>query len=184
MRRPLRLILIYGSARPGRLCDTVARWVAEQTRAHGAFEIDTLDPLAADFPPNTAALGARIGQADAAIVVTPEYNHSYPAPLKALIDSADREWSAKTVAFVAYGGASGGLRAVEHLRNVFAELDAHTLRETVSFAHAWEQFGPDGELRSSSRAPRAMNGLLDRLAWWSDALRAARDAEPVAERAA
>jgi len=56
------------------------------------------------------------------VVVTPEYNHGYPAPLKSLIDSVGREWQAKPVAFVSYGGVSGGLRAVEQLRQVFAKL--------------------------------------------------------------
>ncbi|WP_020181158.1 NAD(P)H-dependent oxidoreductase [Methylopila sp. M107] len=184
MRPPLKLTLIYGSARPGRLCDQVAGWAAAQVRDHGLFELDSLDPLADDFPPNAAALKARIGRSDAILVVTPEYNHSFPAPLKALIDTVEREWSGKSVAFVAYGGVSGGLRAVEHLRNVFAELDAHTLRETVAFARAWERFGPDGALRDPERERKAMAGLLDRLAWWSEALRTARAADLTAERAA
>ena len=181
---PLRLTVIYGSARPGRLCDTVARWVQGRIAEHGGYEVDRLDPLAADFPPNAAALSRRIEQADAFVVVTPEYNHSFPAPLKALIDSVEREWSGKVVAFVTYGGVSGGLRASEHLRQVFAELDAHSLRETVSFAYAWEQFGADGELRAPQRASRAMNGLLDRLGWWAGTLRSAREVDHAGERAA
>jgi NADPH-dependent FMN reductase len=63
----------------------------------------------------------RIAAAEAFVVVTPEYNHGYPAPLKALIDSSGAEWYAKPIAFVSYGGISGGLRAVEQLRLVFGE---------------------------------------------------------------
>lgn len=53
------------------------------------------------------ALPHRIGQADAFVIVTPEYNHGYPAVLKSLIDSVYEEWQAKSVAFVSYGGISG-----------------------------------------------------------------------------
>ena len=42
------------------------------------------------------------------------------------------EWQAKPIGFVSYGGLSGGLRAVEQLRQVFAELHAMTVRDSVS----------------------------------------------------
>ncbi len=88
------------------------------------------------------------------VVVTPEYNHSFPGPLKAAIDRHVTPWQAKPVGFVSYGGISGGLRAVEHLRQVFAELHAVTVRETVSFIWAPRSVrrrrAPD---RSRSAAP-------------------------------
>ena len=109
--------------------------------------------------------------------MTPEYNHGYPAPLKALIDSAGVEWHAKPVAFVSYGGVSGGLRAVEQLRLVFAELHAVTIRDSVS-PGAWEQFDETGALRNPERAHRGMKTLVARLHWWAVALRQARSMAP------
>ena len=97
----------------------------------------------------------RLDAADAFLVVTPEYNHSFPAPLKELVDGYGTEWHAKPVAFVSYGGISGGLRAVEHLRGVFAELHTVGVRDTVSFAGAWKRFGPDGMLRDPAEAELA-----------------------------
>ena len=120
----LRVAILYGSTREGRLCDRIADWIAaEVARQHG-FAIDRIDPLLLELPPRqerndgdaVKALRARIGAADAFVVVTPEYNHGYPAALKQLIDSVSGEWQAKPVAFVSYGGVSGGLRAVEQLR--------------------------------------------------------------------
>ncbi len=67
------------------------------------------------------------------VVVTPEYNHGYPASLKQAIDIPHAEWQRKAVGFVSYGGLAGGMRAVEQLRQVFAELHCTTVRETVSF---------------------------------------------------
>ena len=70
-----------------------------------------------------------IDRADAFVVVTPEYNHSYPASLKQAIDVLNAPWRRKPVAFVSYGGLSGGLRAVEHLRQVFAGTRHHHPRD-------------------------------------------------------
>ncbi|WP_338447078.1 NAD(P)H-dependent oxidoreductase [Pelagerythrobacter marensis] len=180
MTDTLRIGLVYGSARPGRLCDSVAGWVAERVAARGGMAVETIDPAAGH---DEAELIRRIDRADGFIVVTPEYNHSFPAPLKALIDAASSEWHAKPVAFVSYGGISGGLRAVEHLRGVFAELHAVGIRDTVSFAAAWEQFGEDAQLHDPRRAERAMATLLLRFDWWSRALRNARIAQSYGEAA-
>ncbi|HUN85397.1 MAG TPA: NAD(P)H-dependent oxidoreductase [Terracidiphilus sp.] len=166
--------LVYGSTRAGRFCDTVAKWAAAQIAAYAGFILVSIDP--ADLPEKTAQ--ERIAVCDAFVIVTPEYNHGYPAPLKALIDSVGAEWHAKPVAFVSYGGASGGLRAVEQLRLVFAELHAVSVRDSVSFAGAWEQFDSSGALRNPERAQRSMQTMLARLRWWAQALRTARATTP------
>lgn len=116
----------------------------------------------------------RIGNADAFVIVTPEYNHDYPAALKHLIDSIYGKWQAKPVAFVSYGAASGGLRAVEQLRQVFAELHIASMRNTVSFANVWEQFGEHGKLHAPERPEKAMAMILAQLQWWQIALKNAR----------
>src|SRR6185369_6041664 len=164
----IRLGLIYGSTREGRFCDTVAQWVTAQIVSDERFSVEIVDPARMD---GEKPLKAQIGEADAFVLVTPEYNHGYPAPLKALIDSVGVEWHAKPVAFVSYGGISGGLRAVEQLRQVFAELHAVTVRDTVSFASAWEQFDATGGIVAPDRPRRSTATMLWRLYWWAVALR-------------
>jgi NAD(P)H-dependent FMN reductase len=166
--------LVYGSTREGRFCDTVANWAAERIERSGAFVLDLIDP--ASRTDGVADLRRRIDRADAFVVVTPEYNHGYPAPLKSLIDSVGAEWQAKPVAFVSYGGISGGLRAVEQLRLVFAEVHAVAIRDSVSFANAWAQFDAAGGLIAPEAANAAMSTMLARLSWWALALRRAREA--------
>src|SRR5579863_2773353 len=186
MDEKIKVALIYGSARPGRFCDVVAGWAAQQITDHEGFSLDIIDPAveAAGQQPNpqegpaSPTLWQRIAEADAFVVVTPEYNHGYPAPLKSLIDSVGPEWHAKPVAFVSYGGVSGGLRAVEQLRQVFAELHMVTMRDSVSFAGAWEQFDESGRIRHPECHRRSMATMLDRLHWWATALRSARQAVP------
>ena len=77
------------------------------------------------------------------------------------------------MSFVAYGGLSGGLRAVEHLRGVIAEVRAATVRETVSF-HGFP-FNEAGMLDDPAAATAAVTAMMDDLVWWADALRAARE---------
>jgi NAD(P)H-dependent FMN reductase len=148
MSSRIRVALIYGSTWEGRFCDTVAGWVAAEIACRNEYTLDVIDPATLDLPirhqrGHHAAVGALrqcIAEADAFVVVTPEYNRGYPAALKYLIDSVSAQWQAKPVAFVSYGGISGGLRAVEQLRLVFAELHAVTIRDCVSFANAWNKF--------------------------------------------
>lgn len=73
--------------------------------------------------------------------------------------------------FVSYGGVAGGLRAVEQLRLVFAELHAPTMRDTVSFHGAWHRFGPDGQPHDAEGPAGAAKVMLDQLAWWAVTLR-------------
>ncbi len=84
------------------------------------------------------------------------------------------EWQAKPIGFVSYGGISGGLRAVEQLRLVFAELHAVTVQAAVSLPHAWDRFDEQGKLREPRHPDSAAATMLGQLAWWSEALRQAR----------
>ncbi|TGD72804.1 NADPH-dependent oxidoreductase [Mangrovimicrobium sediminis] len=179
----LTLGIIYGSARHGRLCDSVVAWVCDQlAKTAPSLDREILDPASGEveeaiygnYRPSLEALLAKIDRCDAFIVVTPEYNHSYPAPLKALIDCVGLEFAGKPVGFVSYGGLSGGLRAVEHLRNVFAEMHAMSVRTSLAFANANNSFAVDGQPGEALRAARTLEAMLAELVWWATPLKAAR----------
>ena len=176
-----QLTVILGSIREQRFCDTVAKWVYTQLQQHALFEYDVLDirDLAPSYNANETSM-QRLSTADAYLVITPEYNHGYPGLLKTLLDTAGQPWQAKVVAFVAYGGISGGLRAVEQLRQVFAELHVCTMRECISFINAWQQFDANGNLHTPDNANNAMAVLIKRLDWWATALANARADAPYA----
>lgn len=191
---PLKVAVVVGSTREGRFAPTVTNWIVEHIGLHGAFEADVVDlaetPLPTVFPafgqplaPGNeellAAVSPRLAAADAFVVVTPEYNHSFPASLKNAIDWHNKEWHAKPVGFVSYGGVSGGLRAVEQLRTVFAELHAVTIRDSVSFAGAWGKFDEAGRATDPA-CDTAAKTLLDQLAWWALALSEAKAVRPYA----
>ncbi|MFD1332873.1 NADPH-dependent FMN reductase [Methylopila musalis] len=181
MRVPLHIALIYGSARPGRLCDAVGAWTEAEIHRVGGFTTEIVDPR--DALQDEGALRDALARADGFVVVTPEYNHSFAAPLKAVIDAADVEWGAKPVGFVSYGGLSGGLRAVEQLRLVFAELHVVGVSDSVALPDAWDRFDGAGRMTEPERPRRAMGRMLTRLRWWGEALKAARSAQVFTEAA-
>jgi NAD(P)H-dependent FMN reductase len=186
----LRLAVVIGSTRNGRFGPTPASWFAEQARQWGEFEVDVIDLLEARLPDVLSgddetqdpepvrALSPRLATADAFVIVTPVYNHGYPASVKNGIDWFYDEWKAKPVGFVSYGGMGGGLHSVEQLRQVFSELHTVTLRDTISFANFWEQFDSEGRPIDGENASAAAKTLLSQLAWWAHALRDARRKHP------
>ncbi|MFI6560928.1 NADPH-dependent FMN reductase [Streptomyces sp. NPDC050534] len=184
---PLAVTLVVGSNRHGRFGPVVADWLLDRMRDRDDLAVEVVDVADAHLPTTlaptpeaTTALSAvtpKLAAADAFVVLTPEYNHSYPAGLKNLIDWHYTEWRAKPVALVSYGGVSGGLRAVEHLRHVFAELHAVSLRDTVSFHNAGSSFD-GGRLKDPTAADAAAKVMLDQLVWWGRGLREAREKRP------
>jgi NAD(P)H-dependent FMN reductase len=171
---PIRLSIIVGSVRAGRFAPVVAGWFVGRPKQRDELIVDVVDLAEVAVP--SQSFVESIDRADAVVVITPEYNHSFPGPLKTAIDSLGRPWAAQPVGLVSYGGISGGLRAVEALRLVFAELRALTIRETVSFAFAREQFDAHGEPRDPDAVNTAAGVLLDQLGWWARTLREGRAA--------
>lgn len=181
----LRLAVIIGSVREGRFAPTVANWFVGHAEQRDDMDIEVIDlaetPLPVvltDQPGPAAALTQGLAASDAFVVVTPEYNHGYPASLKSAIDWHHEEWQAKPIGFVSYGGLAGGLRAVEQLRPVFAEVHAITVRDTVSFHNAWAAFDAEGQPKDPDGCNAAAKTMLDQLAWWGTVLRDARTAHP------
>lgn len=120
------LQVIIASTRPGRAGKKVADYVVERIGVRDDLAIEVVDLAEVDLPlmdePNhprlrtylhehTRAWSETISRGDAYLIVMPEYNWSYNAPLKNAIDYLHVEWQGKPVALCSYGGISGGLRA-------------------------------------------------------------------------
>lgn len=148
-----RLGIVVGSTRPGRKAAAVAEWVRQTSQRHpdvasGGVEVTLVDlaevalplldePVPAAFATyahdHTRRWAATVASLDALVFVTPEYNHSFPAALKNAIDYLFAEWHHKPAGFVSYGLA-GGVRAVEHLRLVLAEVKAVPISAQVALS--------------------------------------------------
>ncbi|MEO3806878.1 NAD(P)H-dependent oxidoreductase [Nonomuraea sp. B1E8] len=184
----LNVAIIIGSTREGRFGHVVGNWFTAQAKAHGGLQVDVIDLADFDLPvalppglpptPRMAGLSQRLHAADAFVVVTPEYNRSFPASVKNIIDWHYSEWQAKPVGLVSYGGISGGQHAAQALRAVFAELHAVTIRDTVSFVDPWRAFDADGRHVDPAAPERAATTMLGQLVWWARALKTAKSAHP------
>lgn len=191
----LKLQIIIGSTRPTRAADRVAPWVIDRAGAHGGFEVEVLDlrdwplPIFAehlgtigDFQdptysgPIVKRWNQKIGEADAYLVLTPEYNHSIPGVLKNAIDSVFISFAFrnKPLAVVGYsGGIAGGVRAIEHLAQIAIEAELVPLRTAVVIPQVVEAFDVNGK-PNNPITDISLRIALDDLAWWGDALKQAR----------
>jgi len=129
--------VVVGSTRPGRVGAQVAGWVQGRARLMPALQIRLLDLAEVGLPfldeeqhpseraythRHTREWSRQVEALDAVVLVTPEYNSSFPAPLKNALDFLSEEWQRKPVGMVGYGMTSAGTRAVAALAPVVAAL--------------------------------------------------------------
>ncbi|GAB3447974.1 NADPH-dependent FMN reductase [Actinophytocola sediminis] len=181
----LRVAVIIGSTRDGRVGESIGNWFVDAATRRDDVELDVVDLRGFDFPDHypegvTADMReftAAIDRAEGFVVVTPEYNRSFPASLKQAIDFAYDEWHAKPAGFVSYGCRNRGHYAVEALRDVFTELHVMTVRDEVAIdLLALRADGIPGD-----EAEIAVRTMMDQLVWWGTALREARARRPYTE---
>ena len=190
-----KLHIIIGSTRPGRAADLVSPWVIDRARNHGGFDVEVLDlrdwalPMFAetfetvgDFnnptysSPVVRSWNQKIAEADAFLVITPEYNHSVPAVLKNAIDSVFFSFAFrnKPITAVGYsGGIAGGVRAIEHLAQIAVEAEMVPLRTVTVFPQVFQAFSADQQ-PVNPVAEISLRISLDDLKWWSGVLEKAR----------
>lgn len=187
----VRIAIVTGSTRPGRLNESVARWVLEVASRRTDADFELVDIAAYDLPlldePIPPSLGRythshtkrwadTVAAFDAYVFVTPEYNHGIPGALKNAIDFVYAEWNNKAAGFVSYGSA-GGVRAVEHLRAVMAELMIADVRAHVSLS-LFTDFENFSVFKPAARHESEVGTLVDQLIAWGSALRSLRHASP------
>src|SRR6188474_3100336 len=183
----LKIAIIIGSTRPGRNGEAVAKWVYEIARKRSDAEFELIDIKDFNLPlldepvpaamgnyskPHTKAWGGKIDSFDGYVFVTPEYNHGINGALKNAIDFLYREWNNKAAGFVGYGSA-GGVRAVEQLRLVMAEVQVATVRNQVALS-LFTDFENFTTFKPDPRHEKSVNAMLDQLLAWGDALRPLR----------
>lgn len=193
----MKLQIIIGSTRPGRVSDRLAKWVAQGAKDLSGVEAELVDladyelpfldePISPQFNPNrqpnpvAKKFLTKLAEADAFVLVTPEYNRSYSAVLKNALDYIDFQFAKKPVALVAHG-STGGAQAVSHLRAVLPGLKSVTTpTATFVVGGVGELFDESGnlvneEVRSNPYGPQAaLKATLEDLKWYSDALSVAR----------
>jgi NAD(P)H-dependent FMN reductase len=183
----LEVGIILGSTRPGRNGEAVSQWTYETANKRSDADFELIDirdfnlPLLDEpIPPSmgqytkehTKIWSAKIDLFDAYVFVTAEYNHGIPGALKNAIDFLFKEWNNKVAGFVSYGG-TGGVRAVEQLRLVMAELKVATVRTQVQLS-LHTDFENFTKFKPAPFQEKTANTMLDEVIAWGGALKALR----------
>ena len=187
----VKIAIIVGSTRPTRFGIQPAEWLMEQTKSRNDAEYELIDLKEIDLPllnePKSASTGEyeyeytkkwseKINGIDGFVFVTPEYNHSTSAALKNAIDYLWREWNYKPVAYVGYGGAAGGARAIEHLRGIAAQVKMFDIFEHMVINNYWEHLDESGKYKFDERMAKTADGMLTELVFWAKQMQEARKA--------
>lgn len=198
MAKP-KIGVIVGSTRPGRFSDKPAEWIAERARARGDLDVEILDlrdypmpffdeEISPAYAPSKDEMAQRwqkkIDELDGFIFIAAEYNRGPTAVLKNAMDYAYNGWNRKVAAFVGYGGV-GGARAVEQLRLNAVELQMTPIRAGVHIL--WPDYAAVKEGKQLSELAHLNQGaddMLDQFVWWVNALKAARQQDEKAAKAA
>jgi NAD(P)H-dependent FMN reductase len=185
------LQIIIASTRPGRIALPVAEWINGVAQKHEAFhDVQLVDLAEWNLPfmdephhprlrryehQHTRDWSAKIDQADAFVIVLPEYNYGFTAPLKNAIDYLHHEWAYKPVGLVSYGGVAAGTRAAQMIKQVLTTLKMMPLPEAVQIPFVAQFLDEHRAIHPNNIMEAASVAMLDELAHWSDALAAMRE---------
>ena len=180
--RPLFIPLILGTARQGRESERAAKFVFERTKARAGVETEFIDirtlPMKLDDAGEQMKdpkFAAAIDRCDGLIIVTPEYNHSFPGLLKHALDSCLKEYIHKAVGICGVSaGVIGGARVIESLLPVMRELGQVTIFVDVNFGKIGMLFDERGELLDQNFVGR-VDKFLNELIWMAGVLRYGRE---------
>ncbi len=172
----LNIPVILGSVREGRKSFYPARFIVQKlTHAGAASELVDFKELPLPFldapeepskynrqyPDKNVQIWSGIAdKADAFVIVTPEYNHGYPAVLKNALDWLYPEFAHKPVGLVGVSnGMVGGARAIEQLRPIMENFSMFAVREIVMFRNIQDVFGEEGKLLDE-KYNKQIDGLI------------------------
>lgn len=173
---PPKIAVLLGSVRAASNTAKVVQIVSAELRAKGA-QVDVIDPreLTLLFPGLAgqeeacaaleAGLRARVAACAGVVLVTPEYDGSYSAIMKLLLEylGYPSTLAGKVVTVIGLAsGRIGASRAVEHLRAVCLHIGALVLPHSPSLANVHRLFGADGACTDAD-AERQLRGAAERL---------------------
>lgn len=180
--RPLSIPVILGTTRKGRMSAHAARFMVEQIQTRPGVATELIDLAELPMPIDDAgeeikdaAFSRWMALADALVIVTPEYNHSFPGLLKHVLDSCLKEYIHKAAGIVGVSaGPFGGVRAIQDFLPVIRELGLVNIFWDVNFGNVSSVFDASGKLLDPAFIKRA-DKFLDELVWMAKTLRHGRD---------
>ena len=185
MNDPITIAVLASTIRPNRRSHKVAEYIADYGRQQAGVEIIYVDPMEFNFShdgDDDQSKDPRYSQiverADGFLIVTPEYNHSFPGTLKKMLDTEFDNYYHKAVALCGVSsGDWGGTRAVESLISVCKAIGLVIARNSANIPHVTELFNEDGSLSEARRekVDKAIAGVYSELIWLTQALKSAKN---------
>ncbi len=175
----MNLVLILGTAHKGRMSEKVFDFLDGKIKENGKWNIDLVD--VSDFlriktgdSNKDDALRSIFQRADAYVIISPEYNHSYPGELKLLLDTFYTEYTARPVGFCGVSsGSVGGARAVEQLKLVALDINMIPIHTHLYFAKVQDLF--EGNNFVNNDMGKEVEGFLGELFIYAKNLKSLRE---------
>ncbi|MFZ2804648.1 MAG: NAD(P)H-dependent oxidoreductase [Patescibacteria group bacterium] len=178
---PLNIPVLYGSMREGRKSEPAAKLIHSELEKRGVVSPYVTPEKYRQMKSLERAAPAEwqkiMTEADALVIVSPEYNHGYPGPLKEMLDSLYVEYHHKPVGICGASGFLGGGRMVEQLREVVVELHMVPIREAIYVPIVWEAFNEDGTPKDASMTSK-WEPFFTELFWYAEVLKEGREKHP------
>ncbi len=177
----LKIGIILGSTRQGRVSPQVGEWVKGIADKRGDAQYEIVDIADFNLPfvyttdgsePGIAAWGEKIDSLDGFVFIVQEYNHSVTGALKNALDTAQVQWNNKAAGIVSYG-STGGARAAEHLRGICGELLIADVRVHPTLS-LFTDFENGTDFKPAELHLTNVNAMLDQVLAWSGALKTLR----------
>jgi NAD(P)H-dependent FMN reductase len=177
----MKIGIVLGSTRAGRLGVRVARHVMAKAAGIAGAEFTVLDladydlPFFAEpeapidnpdrrVPPNVRRWLDDVASADGYVFVVPEYNFEVPAAAKNALDLLAHEAEGKPAMIQTYSDTSyGGIVAGQMFRLPLSKLGMFPMPKALPMAHAERLFDEEGTLVADTEWAR----IIDRFVPWS-----------------
>ncbi|CAM5193693.1 NAD(P)H-dependent FMN reductase OS=Ureibacillus acetophenoni OX=614649 GN=SAMN05877842_10640 PE=4 SV=1 [Ureibacillus acetophenoni] len=178
----VKIGIILGSTREGRVSPQVGAWVKEIADKRGDAEYEIIDiadfklPFLGEAGGDTSGIAAwsqAVAKQDGFVFIVQEYNHSITGALKNALDFLREEWNNKAAGIVSYGSV-GGARAAEHLRGILGELLVADVRVHPALS-LFTDFVNGNEFKPSEHQVQSVNDMLDQVIPWATALKTIRN---------
>lgn len=177
------IAIISASIREGRMSHRVALHLQRSIQELDGHSVDLLDLNDFDFPifherlkflkdpsKQVVDFAERIRKADGVIMVTPEYNGSFPASLKNVIDLLTEDWKKKPIALsTVSGGAFGGSQTLVSLLFTLWKIRGWVVGGPMQVPSIKDNFKEDGTPNDAEAWARRTTAFLDELLWAMEA---------------
>lgn len=178
----MKIEIISGSPRINSVTRRVALYLKNWLSQNSTHEVDIIDMRDWNIPPIQAAwssidkvpvefqpLAERIFNADAYILVSPEYNGSYSPAMKNLLDHFPKRHHKPFGIVTASPGVMGGIRASQQLLQLVPALFGIASPYMLIIPAVDKKFSPDGDLLDES-FQNGVHNFVTEFLWLSETI--------------